>query len=43
MIQHNLTEKLNSINVASLANGMYVYQLSNNAKETLKTGKFIVK
>lgn len=43
VIQHNLTEKLNSINVASLANGMYVYQLSNNAKETLKTGKFIVK
>jgi hypothetical protein len=41
--QHNLTEKLNSINVASLANGMYVYQVSNNAKETLKTGKFIVK
>lgn len=41
--QHSLNEKLNSINVASLANGMYVYQVSNNAKETLKTGKFIVK
>jgi hypothetical protein len=43
VMQHNLTEKLNSINVASLANGMYVYQVSNNAKEILKTGKFIVK
>jgi hypothetical protein len=41
--QHNLTEKLNSINVASLANGMYVYQVNSNTNGTLKTGKFIVK
>lgn len=41
--QQILTEKLNSVNVASLANGMYVYQVNSNTNGTLKTGKFIVK
>lgn len=41
--QQILTEKLNSVNVASLANGMYVYQVNSSTNGTLKTGKFIVK
>ncbi len=41
--QQILTEKLNSVNLASLANGMYVYQVNSSANGTLKTGKFIVK
>ena len=41
--QQILNEKTNTVNVASLANGMYVYQVNNSANGTLKTGKFIVK
>jgi len=41
--QHNLNEKVNNINIANLAKGLYVYQLNAENKEVLKTGKFIVK
>ncbi|MGE0635039.1 MAG: T9SS type A sorting domain-containing protein [Bacteroidia bacterium] len=43
VFHQNLNEKVNTINVNALANGMYVYQVSSNTSETLKTGKFISK
>ncbi len=43
VFQQNLNEKVNTINVNSLAKGMYVYQVISNTNETLKTGKFISK
>lgn len=41
--QHQLGEKVNNINITSLAGGMYVYQVTDENNSVLKTDKFIVK
>lgn len=41
--QHNLSAKVNNINVTNLAKGMYVYQVRIDNNTVLKTDKFIVK